>query len=359
MPDEGFEEKTERATSKKREDVRKKGQVAKSRELPSVAILLCSLITLTVCGSYMYSEVQSAMKKAFSLVSCGQIEVSEVMAFTKNMIVLFGFVVAPLFAAIVITAIMANISQVGFMLSSELIKPQLAKLNPVKGIGRLFSKQSIMELFKSLLKLTIVGLVAGLSVKGEVKHLAALGEMELNAVVTYIFVTILKISVKCTLAMIILVVIDYSFQKWDFEKRIRMTKKEVKDELKTTEGDPQVRARIRSIQLHTARKRMMQSVPQADVVITNPTYLAVALKYDSSVMQAPTVVAKGARKIAAKIKELAKEHDIPLIENKELAQGLYSLVEIGQEIPALFYQAVAEVLAYIYKLKGKYHRNVG
>ena len=162
-----------------------------------------------------------------------------------------------------------------------------------------------------------------------------------------------KILMKCIVALFALVALDYGFQRWDFEKRIRMSKKELKEEMKRTEGDPLIKSRIRSIQMQMARKRMMQAVPKADVVITNPTHLAVALKYDGKTMDAPKVIAKGARRIAEKIKELAQKHGIPIVENKALAQNLYSNVEVGHEVPSSVYQAVADVLAYIYRLKGR------
>jgi len=354
MAEESFEEKTERATPRKREEARRKGEVAKSRELPSVAVLLSGLIALTLFGSYIYSHIQVIMKGTFSLLTLNDLSIPGFMAFARKMINLFILLISPLMAAIFSAAILSNIMQVGFMLSGESIKPKLSKLDPIKGLGRLFSKQSFMELFKSLLKLAIVGGIAYLTIRGEMKNIALLGDMELNSMIAYILLTIFKLFIRCTLAMIFLVVIDYAFQKWEFEKRMKMSKKEVKDEFKRTEGDPLVKSRIRSIQMQMARKRMMQEVPQADVVITNPTDLAVALKYDSSVMEAPKLVAKGAGRLAKRIKELAEEHDIAVVENKELAQSLYSLVEIGQEIPPVLYQAVAEVLAYIYKLKNDY-----
>ena len=354
MAEKSFEDKTEKATPKKREEARKKGEVAKSRELPSVAVLLAGLITITIFGSYMYTHIQIIMRGSFSLPILNDLNIPDFMVFAQKMITLFILTISPLLAAIFITAILSNIMQVGFMLSGELIKPKLSKLDPIKGLGRLFSKQSFMELFKSLLKLAIVGGVAYLTVRAEMKNVHLLGDMEFNAIIAYILFTIFKIFIRCTLAMILLVSIDYTFQKWDFEKKLKMSKKEVKDEFKRTEGDPLIKSRIRSIQMQMARKRMMQEVPKADVVITNPTNLAVALKYDSSVMGAPKLLAKGAGKIAKRIRELAEEHDIPVVENKELARSLYSLVEIGQEIPSILYEAVAEILAYVYKLKGNY-----
>jgi flagellar biosynthetic protein FlhB len=353
MAEESFEEKTERPSSKKREEVRRKGQVAKSRELPSVAVLLAGLMSMSIFGAYIYSHIQVIMNEAFSLLSLKDLGIPDFMVFSQKIITLFIMAIVPLLSVIFITAIFSNIMQVGLMLSGELIIPKLSKLDPIKGFGRLFSKQSLMELFKSLLKLAIVGSVAYITVKMEMKNVSLLGDMEINSIWLYILITIFKIFIRCTIAMIFLVVIDYAFQKWEFEKKIMMTKKELKDEFKRTEGDPLVKARIRSIQKQMARKRMMQAVPQADVVITNPTSLAIALQYNSAVMSAPKLLAKGSGEIAKRIMELAEKHGIPIIENKELARSLYSLVEIGQEIPPILYQAVAEVLAYIYRLKGK------
>ena len=356
MPDKSFEEKTEQPTPKKRQELKEKGEVAKSKELPSVAVLLAALITFSLFGSFMYNHIQMIMKSAFSLPDLNDFNIIEFLKFAKNIIGRFIILLSPLFAAIFITAILSNIMQVGFILSGESITPKLSKIDPIKGFGRLFSKQAFMEFFKSLLKLTIVGGVAFLTVKGEMKNFALLGDMELNLIFVYILKIFFKIFIRCSLAMIILVIIDYAFQRWEFENRIKMTKQEVKDEFKKSEGDPLIKSRIKSIQMEMARKRMMQDVPEADVIITNPTHLAVALKYDSSSMNAPKLIAKGSRKIAEKIKDVASEHGIPILENKELARNLYSLVEVGQEIPPTLYQTVAEVLAYIYRLKSNLNR---
>lgn len=358
MTEQSFEEKTEEPTPKKRQEVKEKGEVAKSKELPSVAVLLAALISLSLFGSFMYNHIQIIMKGAFSFPDIHNFEIPELLKFAQNIIGRFIILLSPLFAAIFITAILSNIMQVGFIVSGESITPKLSKIDPIKGFGRLFSKQAFMELIKSLLKLTIVGGIAFLTIKGEMKNFALLGEMEINSIFIYILKIFFKIFIRCSLAMIILVIIDYAFQKWEFENRIKMTKQEVKDEFKKSEGDPLIKSRIRSIQMEMARKRMMRNVPEADVVITNPTHLAIALKYDSSTMIAPKVVAKGSRKIAQKIKDVALEHEIPILENKELARNLYPLVEVDQEIPPAFYQTVAEVLAYIYRLKSNYKHGV-
>jgi len=359
MAEENFEEKTEQPTPRRREEHRKKGEVAKSRELPSVGVLLAGMVTLSLLGPHMYANIQVIINESLSLPAIDILQHhNQFLVFGKRLITLFLLIVSPIMAVIFFTAILSNVLQVGFMLSGESIKPKLSKLDPVKGFGRLFSKQSFMELFKSIMKLVIVGSVAYFAVRGEMDTVPDLGRLALKSIFTYIFITIIKISIKCTLAMILIVVIDYAFQRWSFEKRLKMSKQEVKDEFKKTEGDPLIKARIKSIQAEMARKRMMQAVPQADVVITNPTHLAIAIKYDSLKMDAPKVLAKGAGVIAQKIKALAEKHHIPIIENKALAQNLYSAVEIGQEIPPNLYHSVAEVLAYVYKFKQRYAHGV-
>jgi len=358
MAEQSFEEKTEQPTPKKRQELKEKGEVAKSKELPSVAVLLAALISLSLFGSFMYNHIQIIMKGAFSLSSINNFNAPEFLKFAQNIIGRFIILLSPLFAAIFITAILSNVMQVGFILSGESITPKLSKIDPIKGFGRLFSKQAFMEFIKSLLKLTIVGGIAYLTIKSEMTNFALLSDMELNSIFVYILKIFFKIFIRCSLAMIILVVIDYAFQRWEFENRIKMTKQEVKDEFKKSEGDPLIKSRIKSIQMEMARKRMMQDVPEADVVITNPTHFAVALKYDSSTMNAPKVIAKGTRKIAEKIKDVASKHGVPILENKELARNLYSLVEVGQEIPPALYQTIAELLAYVYRLKSNYAQGV-
>jgi flagellar biosynthetic protein FlhB len=354
MAEESFEEKTEQPTPKKRRELKEKGEVAKSKELPSVAVLLSALMALSFFGSYMYNHVQIIMKGAFAFPTMNDLNVSEFMKYAHDLVSRFIVLLSPLFGAIFITAILSNIMQVGFIVSGESITPKFSKIDPIKGFGRMFSKQALMELFKSVLKLIIVGGVAFLTVKGEMKNFSLLADMETNTIFIYILKIFFKIFIRCSMAMIVLVVIDYIFQKWEFENRIKMTKQEVKDEFKKSEGDPLIKSRIRSIQMEMARRRMMQAVPDADVVITNPTHLAVALKYDSLTMNAPKVIAKGPGKIAERIREMASEYDIPIMENKELARNLYAAVDVGQEIPAALYQAVAEILAYIYRLKSNY-----
>jgi len=352
MAEKDLEEKSEKATPKKREDALKKGQVAKSRELPSVAVLMAALAALSLFGTYAYNHIRVMMRTSFSQLTTHSVSLPELIGFAQQILLLSFQVLAPLLLAIFLAAVFSNVLQFGFVLSAESIKPKLSKLDPIKGFGRLLSKQSLMELMKSLLKLFIVGGIAYFTIKGEMKNAIQLGDMSLNDILTYMLYTTFKIFLKCTLAMVLLVVIDYAFQRHDFEKKLKMSKKEVKDEFKRSEGDPQVKLRIKSIQMEMARKRMMQDVPEADVVVTNPTRLAVALKWDDEAMDAPKLLAKGAGKVAERIRELATQNGIPLVENKEIAQTIYKLVDIGQEIPTMLYQAVAEILAHVYRLRG-------
>lgn len=349
MADDSSEEKTEQATPKKRQDARKKGDVAKSKELPSVAVLLSGLLTFIVFGTYMYAQIQNIMIKAFRLPITKELSLNIFLDFSGEMVTAFFMIMAPLFLIIFIVAILSNIMQVGFMMSAESIMPKFSKLDPFKGIGRLFSSQSVMEAIKCVAKLFIVGWIGYVTIKGEMDQIFLLGELAFEDIVSYIFFTTFKLFIRCTMAMIVIVVIDYAFQKWQFEKKLKMSKKDIKDESKESEGDPMIKSRIRNIQMQMARNRMMQDVPDADVIITNPTHYAVALKYDDLSMGAPRVLAKGKGEIAKKIKALAVEHSILLYENRELARNLYKMVEINQEVPPLLYQAVAEVLAYVYK----------
>lgn len=353
MAEGDLQEKTEQATPRKRSEARKKGQVGKSREIPSVAVLLAGLSTLYLFGAYMYNHIKSLMQDTFSMVAAPNQGLAEFLVLGNIVIERFIVMVLPVMIAVFVTAILSNVLQIGFMLSWESVTPKLSKISPIKGIQRLFSKQTIMELFKSLAKLALVGVIAYVTVKGEMDRLPSLADREVQAILLYVLKVAFKIFIRVSMAMIFLALLDFWFQKWQFEQQLKMTKQEVKEEFKRTEGDPLVKSRIKRIQYEIAKRRMMQEVPKADVVVTNPVHLAIALQYDTAEMSAPTVLAKGAGEVAERIKTLAREHHIPIVENRELAQNLYKMVEIGNEIPSILYQAVAEVLAYVYRIKGR------
>lgn len=349
------QERTEPATPKRREEARKKGQVAQSREVPSVLVLLSALAVFFFSGFHMFQRLSDLMRAVLQNMGTLRLQESSITRFLADIFHQVLIIVFPLMLAIAIAGIAANLLQVGFLFTTEPLTPRLSKLNPFSGIKRLVSLRSLTEVAKSLLKIFFVGGIAYLMVRGELENMPALMHMDVRDTLSFFSRVSLKIGFYTCLALILLAALDYAFQRWQHEKSLRMTKQEVKDELKQREGDPAVRARIRSIQREMAQRRMMESVHDADVIITNPTSLAVALKYDAENMLAPQVTAKGAGFIAERIKEIAKENGIPVLEHKPLAQTLFKLVEVGGFIPVNLYQAVAEILAFVYRLKADKH----
>lgn len=351
MAEENDQEKTEKATPKKRQEARKKGQVAKSREIPSVLVLLSALSVFYFGGSWMFRRLGDIMRSVYQQISYLQLGVESAHELFWQLFLKIIVLLAPLVLTVALAGILGNIAQTGFLLTGETMTPKLSKLNPLKGIKRLFSITSLVELVKSILKVAIIGGISYAMLKGEMDKIPSLVELEIPSILAFFGSVALKLGFYTCLVLIILAGLDLFFQLWKHERDLRMTKQEVKDEFKQREGDPAVLSRIRAAQREMAMQRMMEAVPDATVVITNPTHLAVALKFDRG-MQAPEVVAKGAGHIAAKIRTIAAESDVPIIEQKPLARAMYKDVEIGQQIPADLYQAVAEVLAYVYRLKG-------
>ena len=352
MPEKNDQDKTEPATPKRQEDARKKGQVAQSREIPSAMILLSSMSVLFFSGSWMFMSLTKFMRSIFrDIEPFKQLHGDYLYSFLLEIFNQIFTVLMPLMTAVLIAGIAANVLQVGFLFTGAPLVPKLSKLNPLEGIKRLCSMRSLAELFKSIFKLILVGCISFSMIKGEIESIPALIQLSIMDTLSFIARVSFKICFYTFLALIILAALDYFFQRWQHEKSLKMTKQEIKDEFKQREGDPAVKARIKSIQREMAQRRMMESVPEADAIITNPTSLAIAIKYDAEAMMAPRVIAKGAGYVAEKIKDIAKENDIPLVENKPLAQALFKVVEIGGSIPVTLYRAVAEVLAYVYGLK--------
>jgi len=353
MPGESEQERTESATPKRLEEMREKGQVAKSREVPSIAVLIASLLVFYFLGSQMIQEFMELMRWSFS--SSGTLELKEVnmqwllLEYVKRCM----RIITPLLVAVVAVGCVSNYLQVGFIFSFDPLVPKLSKLDPLKGFSRLVSKEALVELVKSIFKIVVVGYVTYLTVRDELPHIIPTMNMEVWALMSYIGNVCFKIIVRTSWVLIVLALLDYTFQKWNFQQESKMTKQEVRDEFKQREGDPLIKSRVRQVQRELARKRMMEAVPKADVVITNPVHVAVAMEYNAHEMGAPKVTAKGARLIAERIKEIARTHQIPIVENKPLAQALFKSVKIGQEVPVVFYKAVAGILAYVYRLKNK------
>jgi flagellar biosynthetic protein FlhB len=353
MADDSYGERTEKATGKRRTEARKKGQVAKSREIPSVAVLLAALSVLYLLSNYFLQQLSLVMVRSFQKIGSWAMDFDHTLAFRAEILWWLFQTLAPLLLAITAAAVLSNFVQVGSLFSAGAIQPQMKRISPIAGVSRLFSKQTLVELLKSLGKILIIGWVAYSTVRQELAEIRSLTDQDVASIFRFVGLVSARIFFKTLLVMIALAALDYAFQRWSYEKSLRMTKREVQEEYKQSEGDPLVKSRIRSIQRQMARRRMMAEVPKADVVITNPAHLAVALLYERQEMTAPKVVAKGAGWVAEKIKETAKTHGIPILENKPLAQVLYKTVELGQLIPSSLYQMVAELLAHVYRMKNR------
>jgi flagellar biosynthetic protein FlhB len=348
------QDKTEAPTPKKRADARKKGQLPNSRELTSVVILLTALGVFFFGGGWMFGRLTEFMKITFGNAGSFEFKITTISAYVWSVFGSAITILAPVMGALILAGVFGNVSQNGFLLTTETLTPKLSKLNPLSGLKRLFSLKALTELVKSVLKLLIVGTVSYLVVSKEMDAFPGLVHLAVLDILIFIARLAFKTMLYISLVMILMAIADVAYQRWQHEKDLRMTKQEVKDEHKQQQGDPAVKARIRAIQRDMARQRMMAAVPEATVVITNPTHLAIALKFEKD-LPAPVVLAKGAGHVAAKIRAIATENQVPIVEQKPLARSLFKLVEVGDYIPAELYRAVAEVLAYVYRLKGLVH----
>ena len=346
------QEKTEQATPKRERESREEGQVIHSKEVSSALILLGAIVAFYATGSWMVHRMAGVMQRYFSGMGAISLRDDSLQALVLNVMADFALLVSPVMLATLVLGVAASVFQVGFTISTKSLSPKFSKLNPIQGFGRLFSLRSSVDVIKALGKILVLGALAYSLIKGEAHVLPLLIQMDVMDIWAFIGRVSLRICLYTFLAMAAIACLDYLFQWWQHQKDLRMTKQEVKEESKQTEGDPKIKSRIRSIQLEMSRRRMMDDVPGATVVITNPTHLAIALKYDSKNMLAPKVVAKGAGFIAEKIKEIARSNHIPVVENKPLARTLFKAVDVGADIPFEMYRTVAEVLAYVYRLKG-------
>jgi len=347
-------EKTEDASGRKLSKAREEGQVAKSTEIPSVFVLMGGVIALWASAVHIYNNMVQVFHFNFNfeqIPAFTQVQMVELLVVHAQKIFL---ICLPLFAGVYLTALLSNVAQVGFAISWKAIEPKFSKINPISGFKQKFSSRAVMEMVKNLVKIGVISMVAYSAIKGELTNITRLYDKCICQILLFILDISLWTVIKVCLIMMVVALLDYAYQKWKFLEDQKMTKKEVKDETKQTEGDPMVKSRIRQLQHEAARKRMMADVPEADVVVTNPTRLAVALKYDGKTMDAPRVLAKGAGPVAKNIRKIARENEIPLVEDKQLARNLYSHVDIGGDVPIEYYQAVAELLAYVYKLKNSH-----
>lgn len=349
------EERTEKATPKKRREARQRGQVFKSVELNSAVALIVGLLALKFASPFMMKKLCQAYDRYLQpeVVYNQLYTYSGVVAMAKDMLYTVALTALPVCGLVMLAGLAINYWQVGFIFTSRPLMPSLNRINPLEGLKRIFSKRTLVELLKSLLKLIIVVFISYREFMTDIGSLAQLAKWDIKKGFFAVANMAFNIGIKTAVVFIILAVFDYFYQWWEYEKNLRMTKQELKDEYKEVEGHPLIRSRIRERQRQIGLRRMMQEIPRADVVITNPVHFAVALRYDPKEHDAPVVVAKGQDYLALKIKEIAKKHGVYIVENKPLAQMLYKSTEIGQAIPPELFRAVAEVLAFVYSMKGK------
>jgi len=353
LPDKSAQEKTEPATPRRKQEAREEGKVARSQETSSLAILLFGAIAMYFFLPGSFQRLGDLARHLYTNAPSMQLTSENFANFFLSTMGNFALIVAPIVGTVGIIAFAIGFLQVGPLLSAKAIQPKVDKLNIIKGLGNLFSARSLFQLFRDVFKLSIIGIVGYLAIKVEFEKVIPLADAGVVSIISFIGQAAFRVVIKLCLVMIIIAALDFAYQRYDYAKSLRMSKQEVKEEMKRYEGSPEVKGRIRRVQRELATARMMQDVPRADVVVTNPTEIAVALKYNSETMEAPTVLAKGQRLMAQRIKEIAGEHDVPIVENKPLARALFEAVEVGMTIPANLYKAVAEVLAYVYRLKGK------
>jgi flagellar biosynthetic protein FlhB len=349
---ENFQEKTEQPTDKKLDDAKQKGQIAQSKEISSSLVIIGTTLLL----SFTISQVFSEMLKLF--VSCVRSIDFDINISNIHGIVTFGIykwmgLVVPVFMLIIAITIGGSILQSGFMWSTESLRFNPGKMNPVNGIKNMLTKRSAVELLKSTIIMLLLTYIAYKLIVKELPSIFALPSQDMRSIMDYLGRTAFQLMMKVGMIFLFIAGLDYLYQKWQHRKDLMMTQQEVKEEYKEREGNPLIKSRIRSLQREMARTRMIEDVKTADVIVTNPTHYAIALKYKQGEMPAPKVVAKGAGFIAARIKEVAFKFRVPLIENKPLAQGLFHAVNIGDFIPENFYLIVAEILAEVYRRKGR------
>ncbi|MBR5636692.1 MAG: flagellar biosynthesis protein FlhB [Pseudobutyrivibrio sp.] len=352
-------EKTEQPTSKKLNDARNEGKVAKSKEIVNGIALLGFFFSLRIFIGFagirfeeIFAWIYDIIPDVVSYNGSG-LTIQTITGIFRSLLLKMIIILLPFFIVGFFTGFVTNLVQVGWKITLKPLQPKLSKFNPVNGFKRIFSKDSIVNLLMAVAKISLVCYIAYISIRDQANNLFILYEIGLKSALGMIFKLITDVGIKISIVYIILGFIDYAYQKRKFTNDMKMTKQEVKDEYKNTEGDPKIKGKQRQKMMETSQRRMMKNVPQADVVITNPTHIAVAILYDNERDEAPRVVAKGEDYLAAKIKDTAKENGVPIVENKPLARALYATVEVDETIPPELYQAVAEILAVVYTERNK------
>lgn len=344
--------KTEAATPRRRRELRGKGQVAKSQEFNTAILFVLAVVFLRFYLPFIAAYIHNQTVQLWTHLP-HELRLQDFMTLMRDLASGLLLVMAPFFLALIVTALLVNVAQVGLSLSWYPLRPDLTKLNPVTGFKRLFSLQPMVQLAQNLFKISIFVWLAWQIISSHYDQLLSSVDIDLEDTGRLLGAVTWELCWKIALVMFVLAAIDLAWQRWYYERNIRMSKQEIKDEHRNLEGDPQIKARIRQLQRKAALNRMMESIPRADVILTNPVHLAIALAYHKEEMNAPTVLAKGASKVAERIKERARESEVPIIENKELARALFRTTEVGGEIPGDLYAAVSEVLIYVYQMSGR------
>lgn len=347
------QERTEAATPKKRRDARRKGQVARSSELSGALSLLAALLALRTAAPWVWQHLWQNMTQFFATAGSKELSPALVGSMLLQSAEHAVLLAAPVAGTAALAGVGSGLLQTGLVSAPNLLSPDFSRIDPLSGAKRVFSRRALVEMVKALAKVAVVGYFALQGVRGDFARLMSLGEMRIGAAAGVVLAIASGMMVRAAVSLVVIGGLDYLYQFYEFEMGIRMTKQELKEEAKETEGRPEVKSKIKERQRQMARKRMMAQVPKADVVVTNPTHFAVALKYDPNLAAAPICLAKGADFVAAKIREIARQNHIPMVENPPLAQALYHTVEVGRTISSDLYRAVAEVLAFVYRLKGR------
>jgi flagellar biosynthetic protein FlhB len=350
MPDTDSGEKSQPASPRKKQKAREKGNVARSQDLNAAWTLTVALVLLTFLGTRMFHAMLEATGYYFGGLSTITVTSDTMQWFSLGVLYRLGYVLLPFMVIMMLAGVSVNLAQVGFLFTTEPLTPKLDKLNVIKGFKKFFNIRTFAELVKSIFKLVIVGTIVYVTLRNRWDIVQALPYLTPLLITKALADVVFAVWLRVVIAMLILGGLDYAFQWWRRNEELRMTIQETKEELKEMEGDPQIRRRVRDIQRQMAYQRMMAEVPTADVIVTNPTEYAVALRYDMVSMDAPIVIAKGARLVAARIRDIGIEHRVPIVEKPELARTLYRTIDLGQAIPEGLFRVVAEVLAFVYEI---------
>lgn len=346
-------DKTEAPTPRRRTEAREQGNVARSQDLPMAALLVGIMLMLHATGPRVVTAMRALVHEMLDAPAMSDFSANGATGGALRGVLAVGWALAPLLVGVIIIALASNVVQVGFHLSAQRLQPNLGALNPIKGWGRIFGSRNPTQFAINVVKMALLTAVAYSAVHGRIEEIMAVQRLAFVQIFALGAQIVYSIALRVGVTMLILAILDYVYQRWRLEQDLKMTKQEVKEEMRRMEGDPKIKQRRRQVAIGLLKQRLKKDVPTADVVVTNPTEFAVALKYDASTMHAPRVIAKGQGPIAQHIRQIAIAHGVPILERKPLARALFKLVEVGQEVPEQFYSAIAEILAYVYELNGK------